>query len=111
MREIRKESKVCCVSWSDQAAGKCFERSRNLRGGGREGGGRVLQFQVTGTIEWRQKLKPKKRPEKKTMPNFQAIKIPESIKINTDITITKSSDCFEYSKKSLPKSNCPKNTC
>ena len=88
MREIRKESKVCCVSWSDQAAGKCFERSRNLWGEG-GGGGRVLQFKVTGMIEWGQKLKPKKRPEKKkTMPNFQAIKIPKSIKINTDITIT-----------------------
>ena len=37
MGEIRKESKVCCVSWSDQGARKCFERSRNLRTGG--GGG------------------------------------------------------------------------
>ena len=54
MGEIRKESKVCCVSWSDQGAGKCFERSRNLRTGG-GGGGWVLQFQVTGMIEWGQK--------------------------------------------------------
>ena len=39
-------------------------------------------------IEWGQKLKPPKKTEKNPMPNFQAIKFPESIKINTDITIT-----------------------
>ena len=71
MREIRKESKVCRVSWSNQAAGKCFERSRNLRGGE---GGRVLQFKVTGMIEWGQKLKPKKRPEKKNHAEFPSYK-------------------------------------
>ena len=38
MGDIWKESKVCCVSWSDQGAGKCFERSRNLRTGGGGGG-------------------------------------------------------------------------
>ena len=30
MWEIRKESEVRCVWWSDQAAGKCFERSRYI---------------------------------------------------------------------------------
>ena len=98
MREIRKESKVCCVSWSDLAAGKCFERSRNPGGG-------VLQFQVTGMIEWGQKFKPKKRPKKKRMPNFQAIKFPESIKIN-NVTVTNLQTVLNTQKKSLAKSSC-----
>ena len=92
---------------SAQAARKCFKRSRNPGGGG---GRRVLQFQVTGMIEWGQKLKPKKKTEKNHMPSFRAIKFPKSIKINNDISnYHKSSDCFEYSKKSPLTSSCAKN--
>ena len=37
--------------------------------------GRVLQFQVTGMIEWGQKLKPKKKTEKKPHAEFPIYKI------------------------------------
>ena len=72
-------------------------------------------FQVTGMIEWGQKSKPPKisvpkcnppPPKKKNpMPNFRAIKFPESIKW---YNYNKSSDCFEYPKNSLLKSSCLK---
>ena len=64
MREIRKESKVCCVSWSDQAAGKCFERSRNPGGGGGGGKGTPVLSGGGGASEWGQKFKLKKTLKK-----------------------------------------------
>ena len=41
------------------------------------------------------------------MPNFQAIKFPESIKIN-NVTITNLQTVLNTQKKSLAKSSCPK---
>ena len=61
-------------------------------------------FQVTGMIEWGQKSNPPKisvpkcNPPKNPMPNFRAIKFPESIKW---YNYNESSDCFEY-----PKNHC-----
>ena len=68
-------------------------------------------FQVTGMIEWGQKSNPPKisvpkcNPPKNPMPNFRAIKFPESIKW---YNYNESSDCFEYPKNSLLKSSCLK---
>ena len=68
-------------------------------------------FQVTGMIEWGQKSNspkisvPKCNPSKNPMPNFRAIKFPESIKW---YNYNESSDCFEYPKNSLLKSSCLK---
>ena len=68
-------------------------------------------FQVTGMIEWGQKSNSPKisvrkcNPSKNPMPNFRAIKFPESIKW---YNYNESSDCFEYPKDSLLKSSCLK---
>ena len=73
--------------------------------------GEYSGFQVTGMIEWGQKSNPPKisvpkcNPSKNPMPNFRAIKFPESIKW---YNYNKSSDCFEYPKNSLLKSSCLK---
>jgi len=77
------------------------------------------RFQVTGMIEWRQKSKPKKIPGPKFNPpknptlNFRAIKISRGTTQPGYAGIIRrnyheSSDCFEYSKKSLLKLTYPK---
>ena len=76
--------------------------------------GGYSRFQVTGMIECGEKSNPPKisvpkcNPPKNPMPNFRAIKFPESIKW---YNYNESSDCFEYPKNSLLKSSCLKNTC
>ena len=71
------------------------------------GRGRYSRFQVTGMIEWGQKSNPKKSLDQNLTSKQSHAEFPNH-KISRGTTPPKSSDCFEYPKKSLLQSSYPK---